>query len=67
MVKNFEIPGKFSIDLADVRGVFYDADLETVHVTWKDAKKTETTPYPATEDDFAKLQQALAERPAVGV
>jgi hypothetical protein len=67
MEKPFEIPGKFSIDLADVTSASYDADLATIWVRWKDPRKKEQGSYSGTKDDFAKLQKALSESPAATV
>ena len=66
MAKNFEIPGKFSIDLADISMVTYDTELKTIIVAWKDPKRNQPGAMEATTDDFKKLQEALAARRSPG-
>jgi hypothetical protein len=61
MIRHFEIPGKFSIDLHAVDLATYDRDAEVIYVTWKDAKRAIST-IEATQEDFTKLQAALVTR-----
>jgi len=58
MVRNFEISGKFSIDLDDITMVTHDTESKIVKLTWKSGR-VDTELKDVTAEEFEKLQAAL--------